>query len=141
MIKLSINCDFCNTIFESTIRSYPGDLLQSYKELKGRATEKGWVYHTSNKRLYCPNCAAYRNAYEGELSSRNRNNNPGWHYVNPEGVYENDVPEMVNGVSMTVINQDGDEVFWGNCGWLYADPEAAKRAGSSYAKVYRWRLK
>jgi len=140
VIKLSLRCDFCFKVFDSETYSFPVNLLHTYKALKCQAIEEGWVYHTSNKRLYCPNCAEYRNAYEGELASKNRNNNPGWHY--PESGRVQDMPLIEKGVSETVINQDGDEVFWGtNSGWLYKDPAVAERAGSPYAKVYKWKPK
>lgn len=140
MIKLSLRCDFCFKTFESETYFFPANLLHNYKALKCQAIEAGWVYHTSNKRLYCPNCAEYRNAYEGELTYKNRDNYPGWHY--PESGRAQDLPSTENGVSETVINQDGDEVFWAtNSGWLYSDPVVAERAGSPYAKVYKWKPK
>lgn len=142
MIKLTLRCDFCFKVFESETYFFPANLLHNYKVLKHQAIEEGWVYHTSNKRLYCPHCAEYRNAYEGELASKNRDNNPGWHYVSPEGCPITEIPKTKNGVSETVINQDGDEVFWAiNSGWIYSDPKAAERVGSPYAKVYKWKPK
>ena len=143
MIKLTLRCDFCVKVFESETYFFPANLLHNYKALKCQAIEEGWVYHTSNKRLYCPNCAEYRNAYEGELAYKNRDNNPGWHYISPEGIERvQELPPIEKGVSETVINQDGDEVFWGhNSRWLYKDPAVAERVGSHYAKVYKWKPK
>ena len=112
MIKLSLRCDFCFKVFESKTYFFPENLLHNYKVLKCQAIEEGWVYHTSNKRLYCPNCAAYRNAYEGELASKNRDNNPGWHYVSPEGSPIIEIPKKKNEDSENEINTERDKEFW-----------------------------
>lgn len=133
MIKFELYCDFCGAKYEDNAKSSPGDLLRSYKNLKEDAIASDWVYHTWNKRLYCPECAEYRNAYEGDLKYKNGENFPGWHYV-----AANDLPPLDNtGISETVHNQEGKEVFYTrNSGWLYKDPSAV---GKTYAPVYKWR--
>jgi hypothetical protein len=136
MVSIKINCDFCNAEFEEKVKTYPHNLLQKYGVLKNSAESKNWIYHSWNKRWYCPRCAEYRNAYEGKLEDKNRENlKEDWHYVE-----DKDFPPFTKeGVGVTVLDQDNKEVFYTkNCGWLYHDPS---EVGQTYAEVYKWRYK
>ena len=130
MINITISCDFCGKDSGFTVSCSPGNLLNNYKVFKDDLiTAKFWVYHTFNKRWYCPECAEYRNAYEGDRVKYNRDNLSGWHYTEA-----NDLPPLDrDGISETVLNQDGKEVFYSNrTGWLEHDAMQTVR-------VFKWR--
>ena len=131
MIHICIKCDFCGIEFNETIKSYPQRLLQNYGALKNSAEMKNWVYSKSNKRWYCPECAEVRNAYEKDKAHLNRSNMEGWHYTEL-----NDFPPIVrDGITDTVIDQDGEEVWFSmRLGWC-------KENEMSLKKVYKWRYK
>lgn len=135
MVKIEIQCDFCGKVWTKYGTTFfPKDILRSYKGIKDSAIRNFWVYHSWNKRWYCPRCAEYRNAYEGELEYKNRENlKENWHYV-----ADKDFPPFIKSdVGVTVLNQDNKEVFYtNNCGWLYHDPS---EVGKTYADVYKWK--
>ena len=131
MIHMYIKCDFCDVEFNENIKSYPQQLLQNYGALKNSAEMKNWVYSTCNKRWYCPECAEVRNAYDKDKAHLNRDHMEGWHYTEL-----NDFPPIVrDGLTDTVIDQDGDEVWFSmRLGWCKEDEMKLK-------KVYKWRYK
>lgn len=134
MVKIEIQCDFCGKVWTQYGTTFPKDILQCYKSIKDDAIRNFWVYHTWNERMYCPQCAEYRNAYEGELEYKNRENlKENWHYI-----ADKDFPPFTKGdVGVTVLDQDNKEVFYtNNCGWLYHDPS---EVGKTYADVYKWK--
>lgn len=134
MVELKIICDKCNKQYSDNEFVRPKIFLNGYQLLKERAIGAEWIYEDKSDTWYCPHCAEYYNKYSGNLSFKNKENNLDWHYI-----ADNDYPSTYNvgGVSDTVINQNGEKVFYTvNSGWLYENP-----VNKTYAIVYKWKYK
>ena len=134
MIEFKIICDKCNKSYSHIETAYPKTFLKSYQALKEHAVEAEWIYENKSDTWYCPPCAEYYNKYSGNFSFKNKENNLDWHYT-----AGNDYPPIHNmgGISDTVIDQNGEKVFYTiNSGWLYENP-----VNKTYADVYKWKYK
>jgi hypothetical protein len=131
MVKIEILCNVCQKIFRKSKICKPNNIEQSYYNLRDTAIKNDWVYEESEDSYYCPECAEFRNLYKGKRASMNRENNPDWHYTEL-----GDLPPIIReGITDTVIDQNGQEVFYSqNCGWLKEDEMVV-------VKVYKWKYK
>ena len=132
MTYIYFKCDFCGKTYDKEESCSAQQLMQTFANLRHIAEKQDyWVYNKYNKRWYCPECAELRNAYEGERAHLNRDNMEGWHYTEL-----NDFPPIVrDGLTDTVIDQDGEEVWFSmRLGWC-------KENEMSLKKVYKWKYK